>query len=309
MKNYIPKHGLAFYTKPGTTAPRNFTTEMLQTLKGYQQTAPGYLSLEQQYQPQYANLHNQVNATSLFGTDTGGVHTPGSLELGSQANTYNRTSDVGDVSMLGPSVTAAQLNANPYLAGGLQNLYGRMNNSPILNALNQQAQGQLAQNGQLSNEDLRNATQQSRTGFADRGMFGGNQSLAGDILGRQSLVDARRAQAQQLAGSVQGLNNQQNDFVGRGSQIFSTALADPFSVLLGRTGGAYGGQGGSGTQQIGTGSQLFNPTNPYAGDIYGSNQNLAYTQNVNNANAQNAQTSGYLNLGLSLLNGLGGLGG
>lgn len=302
MKSYIPPHALAFYTAaPDPATPRNFRNEMNQTLRGFQDTAGGYFALDQQFQPLRTGLQLDLARQSALGFDQGGQHHPGTLELGRYGTEFQRAGDVSDVQKYGPAVTAAALNANPYLASGLNNLSGRMQDSPILSALNLQAQQQLAQGGQLSNEDIRAATQSALQDSANMGNAHGNQALAAGILSRDALSRQRAAAAQQFAGNVQGMNQQQNDFVGRGTQISGSALPDLFSALIGRSSGAGGSGGGAYPQPIGSGSTLFDPTNAYAGDIYSSNQNAQYANNVNQANAQNANTATWTTLVGALL--------
>ncbi len=279
--------------------PRNFTKEMLQTLEGFQQTAGGYFGLESEYQPKYGQLNLDLLRQNLTGyTDASGQHQPGQLELGRMATGYQRAGDVADVARLGPAATEAFLRSNPFLASSLVNLSQRTNDSPILDTLNQQAGQALASGGQLSPQQARDVDQQSRAGYASRGMAMGNQSLASEILSRDSAVQQRMAGAQQLAAGVQGLNQQQNDFVGRASQIFGSTLSDPFQAILGRSSGAgtssgSGGYGGTG-QMIGTGAQLFNPLNPYAQDVYNSNFNQQGSANIANANNQAASNNAWL---------------
>lgn len=291
--------------------PRDITKEMLQTLQGLQQTAGPQFDLESLYQPKYAGLqfdiaaknqpkYGRLNldmlAQSLLGYGQGDQHHPGQLELGRRAANFQREGDIADVQRLGPQATQAFLNANPYLESSLNKLNARTDNSQILNQLNQQASRALASQGQLSPEALRDVEQQSRAAFADRGMVMGNQSLASELFSRDAAVQQRMAAAQQLASGVQGLNQQQNDFIGRAAQINASSLSDPFQAILGRSSGAAasaggasagGGYGGSG-QMIGTGAQMFDPMNAYAQDIYNTNYNAAASANIANANNEAA---------------------
>lgn len=296
----------AYYTSPDPAQPRNITQEMLQTLSGFRQTAGPTLELNRQYEPAYGQLNLDLSRQSLYGyDDADGTHHPGTLELGRYGTEYQRAGDIADVAKYGPASTQAFLDANPWLRSGLNNTLGRMQDSDILKTLNSQANSQLAANGQLSPQEKRALDQQSRAAFSDRGNLYGNQSIAAEILGRDAAVRARQQQAQQFATGVQGLNQQQNDFVGRGTQIFGTTLSDPYQAILGRTSGSASSGGSNGyPQQIGTGAQMFNPLNAYAGDLYQNNFNAQNQNNINQANAQNAQTSGYIQLGTSVLGAL-----
>lgn len=304
MKDYLPKHAKCYFSSPDSPTPRNLTTELQQTLAGQQATAGGFYGLESQYQPLYGQLGLDNQAQNMYGfDDADGRHHPGSLELQRSGTQYQRAGDISDVAQFGPASTAAFLNANPYLAGALNEVYGRMGNSDILTTLNSQANAGLNSGGQLSAQEERAADQTSRSAFSDRGTLFGNQSIGSELLNRDAMVRARQQQAQQFAAGVQGLNQQQNDFTGRAAQIFGTQLSDPFQAILGRSSGA--GGGGNGNQQmIGTGARLFNPTDPYAADIYNSNFNAQAANNIASANAQNAGTSTAITAGTSLLAGL-----
>lgn len=266
----------ALFSTPSTPAPRDLATELQQTYQGYAATAPGYLALNQQYQPQYAQLGTTIQAQQQP-----------QLEA---LNTQARAADIADVQNLGPQAVQAQLNANPLLAGSLNNLYGRTQNSSLLNQLNSQASDQLALNGALTPQQMVDLQQQTEAGFSSRGMLMGNQSLGADILSRDAATQARAAAAQQFAGQVQGLNLNQSDLVGRASQIFGTQLSDPYLAILGR-GSTAGSSSGSGAQQIGTGAQLFNPTNPYAADVYNTNFNAQSSAAIAGQNQQAAETA------------------
>jgi hypothetical protein len=270
---------------------------MQQTLRGQQDVAPGYFALEQQYQPLYTGLQLDNAGLSQQGyNDESGAHHPGTLELGRTATEFNRAGDIQDVANYGPLATAAYLQSNPWLGQGLANLSGRMSDSPILQTLNSQANDALAQGGELSPEQLRSVNQATRSLFAQSGMAHGNQALGAELLNRDAAQQARLGAARSFATQVQGLNQQQNDFVGRGTQIAGTVLADPFQAILGRTSGAGGGGQGGYPQTVGTGSQLFNPNNPYANDVFNSNFNAQAANNIQQANAQNANTSAWLTL-------------
>jgi hypothetical protein len=269
----------ALFSTPSTPAPENFTTDLQQTYAGYAATAPGYLALNQTYQPQYAQLATTIQQQQQ----------PQQEAL----QTESAAAQIADVQNLGPSATAAFLNSNPYLAQSLNTLQGADQNSALLNQLNSQATSQLAQNGQLTQQQMTDLQQQTEAGFSSRGMLMGNQSLGADILSTDAATQARAAAAQQFGSTVQGLNLNQADLVGRSAQIFGTELNDPYMSVLGRTSGSAGSTGsvGSASQAIGTGAQLFNPSNPYAQDVYNTNFNQQSAAAIAGQNQSAAETS------------------
>jgi len=286
--------------------PRNLTNEMLQTISGFEQTAPRQFALNQTYEPLYTGLGLDNSRLNLYGYDDQSGHHPGTLELNRTSTNYQRAGDINDVLQLGPASYAAFLQANPDLAYGIGQLRSRMTDTPILRALNSQAQAGLDSGGQLSPQEVRALNQQTRAGFSARGNVMGNQSLGAELLSRDAAVRQRQQQAQQLASSVQGLNQAQNDFVGRGTQIFGSTLSDPFMAVLGRSSGAAGsGAGaGAGTTPIGANTRLFDPLNPYAEDLYNTNYNAQAAANIANSNQSSAQTNALIGAGGTLLGAL-----
>jgi hypothetical protein len=282
----------------GGVPQRNLTREMKQTAAGYRATAPLYYDLEKQYQPLYNLLGLGVRQQNLFGTP----QQPGTLAQNATANTFTRGADIADVARYGPAATQAFLAANPGLRRSLDVVQGNLTPDPLLTALQQQAQSQVAAGGALTPEEQRLADQQVRAGYAARGMTQGNQSLAAEILNRDALRRQRIAAAQQFALGTEGASQAQRDFAGRAAQIFSTTLSDPFQAILGRTSGAGGGGGGGGyPQAIGTGARMFDPTNPYAQDVYNSNFNARNAQNIANQNTETALGAGALSSSAAVL--------
>lgn len=298
-------HTRAYYDTPDTEQ-RNLTTELMQTLEGHRRTAGGFLDLESQYGPQYDQLALDRQRQSMFGfLDPEGEYHPGTLGLGREGARFQRRGDIADVNDLGPAAFDAFMRSNPLLARSLGNLDGRTRDSALLSLLNTQAEEGLAGGGELSPQDIRSNTQATRAAFSDRGTLHGNQAIGTELLNRDAARRQRQQQAQQLAMGVQGLNENQNDFVGRASQIFSTTLGDPLQSVLGRPSGsaASGAGGGNYPQVIGTGSRLFNPLEPYLNDLYGSNNNAVNSGNIASANANNATTSAVISGVTSLLGG------
>lgn len=332
--------GYAFAFLPSSpTIPnppqRNLTTEQLQTLAGYQQTAGGYLGLNQQYQPAYTALAGSDLQNQLFGspgtpgstqtiqvpivnangkvtgyttqtvTTPGSPAAPGTVQLGTETATAQRAADLADVQKLGPAATQAYLAANPYLQQSLNLLQGT-ENSPILQQLQQQAQQELATGGKLSPQEQDQLNQQTLSGFQQRGLATDPQSLGSELLNTDAAQQARLQQYQTLASGVQGLTAQDQ---AQASQVFQSTLADPYQAILGRSSGA-GVLGGSGSSGIGASSiaaanALFNPQSSYAADLFNTNLNATASTNIANANIQAAQQAAILGLGGSALQGLG----
>ena len=264
-------------------APRNLTQELNAIYAADARYAPQSAGLNTQYSPVYNRTNISNLAESALGyTDAQGQHIPGTAELNRTANSAQRQQDIADVMRLGPAQREAYLNANPELRYSLEQLMGREADSPLLRTLNTQAGAALQSGGQLSAQDLRDLTQQSRAAFADRGLLGGNASIGAELLARDAAVRGRIAAAQQFAAGVQGLNQGQNEFVGRATGVAAGALSDPYASILSRPGGAGATQNNQ---------NIYGPQNllGYGQDLYNTNFNQQAAHGI--ATAQNqAQT-------------------
>jgi hypothetical protein len=265
-------------------APRNLSSELDQIYQANQRQAGPYYDLEAKYGPLYNRMTVRNLADQTLGWDENGVHQPGTQEIGRTATQAQREQDIADVEKLGPREREAYLAANPWLRRSLGLLADRQTDSPILQTLNQQAEGALASAGKLSPQEQRDLDQQSLALFADNGIAHGNQAIGAQLLNRDAATRSRMAAQQQFASGVQGLNQAQNDFLGRSTQIDATALSDPWMAILNRSSGA-GGGAGAGLTPIGSGTKVFDPYNAYAQDLFNTNFNEQASRGI--ANAQN----------------------
>jgi hypothetical protein len=300
-----------YFKTPDAPQPAkiDLSKSLNQLLSGYQDTSGGFYNLEKQYQPLYNQLGLQTQGQSMFGfTDpTTGQYTPGTVALGNAANSGIRTSNVNDLSGLGPAVSGALDSANPYLGLGLNALTAATGQagagSPILSTLNQQAGDALKSGGALTPQEQRDITQGTLAGYAQRGSTAGNSSLITDLLSRDAATRARTQQAQQFGETVQGLNTQQNQLfgslAGNLTNTASSALTNPLLQIIGlgnlNPGSLTGGSGGS---VLGSTLSANNSLFPLAPgfDVAGYNANAQNASNIAGANNAAATNSGYLSL-------------
>lgn len=212
-------------------------------------------------------------------------HHPGTIELGTLANTATRTADINDVRNLGPAAMEAFLAANPGLADSLSSLRGRLSDSPLLSSLNESAMTGLNSENYLSPQEARASTQAARGALQGQGLArSGNPAISAEILNRDASWRGRQAQERQFAEGVQGLNAQQGDFVNNAARTFSSTLGDPFQMILSR---------GSGAGSLSpTSPRQFDPQSPYAADLYNTNFNSQAAANIAGANQSAAKGGG-----------------
>jgi len=135
---------------------------------------------------------------------------PQYTQLGLANQSMVRGQNVTDATNLGPAILAALKSYNPGMAG-------------LLDSLTSQAQSQLGQNGALDPAMMTRLQQNVRSSQAARGLGYGPADAAQENYYVTQTQEQRRAQNQALASQVAGLNQ--------------SAYRDPFSILLGYSGG------------------------------------------------------------------------
>lgn len=176
----------------------------------------------------------------------------------------------GRISMIDPNslgsvrnVSAMSARQDPFLSMVAQ----RANAGPsaIQSTLQQQAQAQLAQGGQLSAQEARNVINPIMAKYAAAGLGQGNAVTADQVLALDAATRARRLENQNFAAGVDQQGYQQ-------------------SLGLGQL-----GLGGSGAMQGYAGQNLQAQTANLGADISQRGQNLSALQGNQSAEAQNAQ--------------------
>jgi len=145
--------------------------------------------------------------------------------------------------------------------------------SPLQAQLNQQAMSDLALGGQLSAEDLRGATQQARSAFADRGMGRSNAAIFGEALNRDIYSRQRQSERRGFAQGVEQLGLQQR--MGDVAAQNQAALANAQGNLV----------AGQSNQQMQMQGQLANQATGLQAAL--ANQQMDYNVGAFNAGAQN----------------------
>lgn len=149
-----------------------------------------------------------------------------------------RSAAVDFLSTMGERTRESALSANPDLKARLLQIdqtANEMGRSDIGQKLHDQALSELDQGGSLSPEEMRNVTQATRSGFADRGMGMGNPALFAEALNRAEASHARLRDRQGFASQVdQQLYGQEQ---GDRSFLLNAASAsqayDPTLTILG----------------------------------------------------------------------------
>lgn len=258
--------------------PRDYAQETRDTLQAQIDLAPRRYAAEAQYGPQYTDLAGGNIRRLLLGSE----QTPGLLatlrevspqmqELQSSGELAQRERDISSVEQLGARAVSALRSADP-------------NQARLLDALNQQAQTDLAAGTGLSESESNQLSQQVRAAQASRGMGFG---MPDGVLEAYTLGDRGRQ-----------VQNQRRQFAGDVARLNAGTGQDPFMAVLGRPsqsvaqGQALLGQGQSAAQ--GAGPSLFNPESSYAADVFNTNYNGQAAADIAQANATSSIIAGGL---------------
>ena len=251
--------------------------DLLKYLKGLSTALPQLSQLEGQYRPQFGELNLGDVSTSLFGTSgqagllgMGGQAATASqqqIEAARRAELSGATGRTGDVlSFLGGIDPASQR-----IAGQAATMADQRFSS---------AQG-------LNPQENRMAQQTAREAFGARGRLSDNSSVAAEVLGREEVLAAKRAEAMQTGQQASQLNQQFT------SPAMGILLGTPASTALGQD------YLNAGRQAIGAATPQLIDTG--AGINLGQQQasNLASWQQ-NQSSAKQAQNSQYTQIASAL---------
>ncbi len=235
--------------------------------------------LERDTRPAYVDLDLQTLQRMLKGSD----EQAGLIDIYNQ-DIYPALSQAERTAKLGRAETDQQI-LDRYGESTTEGIRRASGNAEIMSALRNQAQEELAADGQLTTADRREYEQTARAALNDRGLGQGNRGAFMEALqvgaGRENRRRQQQAFAQQVAGQLQATGG------------------DPFLALTGRPaqtlglGTQFGQQAYGASQNLGP--QLFNPESAYAADAYNSNlqaTNAANLATASNTAARNAATIG-----------------
>lgn len=242
--------------------PRSYQQEMMDAMSAQEAIQPRLLALEQQYQPMYQKLQQEMMDRQLgYQMDSYQKAIPRSAELSSQyASAMTPVfGQIGEQSMQA---------YRQGLGAGTMGLYDQMVKS---------ANSDLLAGRSLTPEMEKLAQQSSRQAMAARGLTG-NQAIAQEVLNSYQMSDARENRARQFAGSVYGMG-QQN--LGQAMSMYGNAMmtqANAYSPAN-MYGNAY-------NMSQGLGAQIFQPESQYNAQLISANRKEQMDAQI--ANAQNS---------------------
>ena len=234
-------------------------------------------------------------------------------QIAGELDNENTKLALGQIS--GATAQVPEMNALAERMGGLASrAEGALDGTEIEAELGRMALEDLRLGRALSPEQVREATQAARAGFAARGMATGMPSAAAEILARDAYGTARQNERRGFAGSVnQMLVGNENARLGTAGNLLGVTAgtrqntaalgmglgqafiaADPYQRALGSN-IPIASQGPSASMT----SNAFGQILGYAGDLYNTNYNAGWSDYLNQQNL------GYAGMGLGGRSGMG----
>lgn len=264
---------------PSAPPPRDLSGEINQILsqgpamlRSQTQLAPGYTSLQLGQMGSYLNgTPSAPGALSLY---SGAL--PQITAANSAANTAARTATGLDIGSLGPQFTSAIKSLNPGGAGIMDQLTKTATEG--VNAGNTLTPAQQA----ALNNSVRSAQ-------GARGISYGPASAYQEVLQNSQYGDQLQQQRQQQGASVAQLGNYMYSAPALAALTGTGAPVGQAQGFLGSSGG------------VANNGNTFATLGGYASDLNNTNYNAQAAQNINAANANNAEMGNIAKLGGSVL--------
>lgn len=257
--------------------PRHYLGEMQDALKSQEAIQPDLLRLEGQYTPQYQALQQQTLMGQM------GV-------LGGLYNQANPLSGALQAQFAGSQMplynAIGQMSKGAYQQGLGEQTMG------LYDTMQRQAQAGLDAGYGLTPDMQRQAQQSARAAMTARGLAGGNQGIAQEVLNSYALGNQRYQQSLQNAQGAYGLGASQ---FASGMSNYGTPLMAQLAPL---TSTSLIGTAGSMSNSLGT--KIFQPESQYLAGVYGGNVANQMNTQMANAQAQAGWSSGMMGLAGSL---------
>ena len=234
-----------------TASARNYGQEMLSGLQGQAGIMDPTLQLENFYTPQFLSSQSTSLGNALGGANANyqqAIRHSGRL---AGQTLQQMTPAYGAASMIGQQMYRQSMGS----AAGL------------LDTMQSQAANELSLGRSLSAEEQRMGEQSARFAMGARGLQGGNQAIAAEVLNNYNLGTNRESQRRNYAQNVYGMSEAS---AGNAYNQYSRPLME----LMGQT--SAGNLMQESWQRYGNmGPKLFNPESGYNASLISGNQRAA----------------------------------
>lgn len=244
---------------------------MLDAMAAQEAIQPRLLALERQYTPMYQQLQQETLQRGIgMMQDTYEQATPRAAQLTQQ---YAEAMQPAFSSIGATARGAYEQTLDPATRG-------------LLGTLGTQAQADLARGTALSDEETRISQQAARAAMAARGLQGGNQAVAAEVLGNYNLGRARQAEARQFAGNVYGM--------GQGAAQQAMSMYGNTMLGAAQNYSPAAMYATAANMQQGLGAQIIQPESQYNAALITANRKEAMDAQIANAQSSNAMKSGVI---------------
>lgn len=253
---------------------RSYLGEMQEALSSQRQIMPEYLALQREFNPQFQSLQRDT----LMG------------QIGTLGDVYGAAIPMG--ARLASQGTAAMAPVLSQIGTSAKDAYNTMlgqNAFNIMNTMERQANEELSLGRSLSDEERMYGEQSARAAMQARGLQGGNQAIAQEVLNNYNLGMGREAQRRAYAGQVYGMSQ---NTAGNAYNMYGQPLTQ---MIAGFSPTGMYGQASAASAEY---ADRFNPESQYMSDVQGGN-----IQNQMNAQLASAQARAGMGAGLMSLSG------
>lgn len=204
------------------------------------------------------------------------------LQAAQNAGTTSaRAATLSDLNSMGADYVKSLTGSSPLLSAAqskLTNMVGTADQqSDLSKTLTSQALENLKLGSSLSDEQVRDATQGTRSGLASRGMAMGNNAIGAEILSRDSYGQGLQTQRQNTALNVENQNQSEKtaaqNFVLGANNAGQTLTNSALGLMNGTTGVNVNGL-----------TNFVNPTAAVSAGTSATNSILGYGSDVNSSN-------------------------
>lgn len=259
---------------------RSYLGEMTSALDAQEAIMPKLLGLQRAYNPQFQALQRDT----LMG------------QIGTLKDVYGSAIPIG-AELAGQS-TAAMAPVLSGIGSAAQQAYRNMlgpQAAGLLSTMEGQAANELSMGRSLSPQEEMMGQQAARAAMQARGLQGGNQAVAAEVLNNYNLSMQREAQRRAYAGQVYGMSQ---GAAGNAYTMYGQPLTQ---MIAGFSPTGMYGQAQAGASEY---ANQFNPESQYMSDVMGGNAQNAMSAQLAAAQAKAGMGAGLMSMAGAIGGGL-----
>lgn len=251
-------------SSPKAPPPRSYQGEMFEALRAQAAIMPELMALERRYVPEMQKLQMEGYRGQMIGLNQ--MFKDFNPEMGQRALEYTRS--------IQPAMTAAATQSKESYMAGMGSDAKR-----VLSAMGRQAVDEVERGGVLGDKERMFAEDAARRAGSARGVIGGNQGLAMELLTSHQMEQNRIDRGRKFA----------TDYFNLEKGVTDTGLSTYGSTYMGGINSLspMNMLGLSRQGQTELGPSFFKPENNYNSNLIGANQNMQFQAAAAKAAGQN----------------------